>query len=480
MFWEIPNDPRGALRWSLSKARRLVGGALQANRESVTLRDDAVFIDYQAAKACLRADLDRMPVAELERIATLFRGRFLDDLSLPRCPEFEAWRISHMHELEALQVRVRRALIQRLDGQPSRALEHARALLELSPEDKAVATQAESLAERSRRQPFAHAEAASEAAAGHSPPPLRAVSTSATPSPQDIHYCTTRDCVRIAYAISGDGPPIVKTANWMQHLHYDWESPIWRHWLGGLSQRNRLIRYDQRGNGLSDWDTADFSFEAMLSDLESVVDAAGIDRFALLGISQGCAVSVAYALRYPQRVSHLILYGGYVQGWRVRGDFDEVARRTAMGLLVRRGWGQNNPAFRQMFTSLFIPGASQEQMDWFNELQRKTISPKNAAMLHDTLGDVDVSHMLAQVTTPTLVLHAREDAAVPFGAGRAFATGIPGARFVPLESANHILLEHEPAFAQLLDEIQRFVRLDAGQVDYQPRRLMAGARARRA
>jgi pimeloyl-ACP methyl ester carboxylesterase len=265
----------------------------------------------------------------------------------------------------------------------------------------------------------------------------------------------------------------------MQHLHHDWESPIWRHWLEGLCAQNTLIRYDQRGNGLSDWDVADLSFEAMVSDLESVVDASGIERFALLGISQGCAVSVAYALRHPHRVSHLILYGGYVAGWRVRGDFDEVARRTAMGLLIRRGWGQNNPAFRQMFTSLFIPGANQEQMDWFNELQRRTISPKNAASLHDALGNVDVSHMLPHVDVPTLVLHARDDAAVPFGAGRAFAAGIRGARLVPLESRNHVLLEHEPAFAQFLDETRRFLAVDSAQAA-QPRHRARKVGARRA
>jgi pimeloyl-ACP methyl ester carboxylesterase len=254
----------------------------------------------------------------------------------------------------------------------------------------------------------------------------------------------------------GEGPPIVKTATWMSHLQFDSESPIWRHWIEGLAAQNRLVRYDERGSGLSDREVGDLSFEAMLLDLESVVDAAHLDRFTLLGISQGCAISIAYAVKHPQRVSHLILWGGYAQGWRARGDPDEIARSAAMGTLMRQDWGKDNPAFRQLFTAFFVPEATHEQMDWLNELQRKTVSPENAARLYEVFANIDVSAMLHKVTTPTLVLHAHGDQMVPHRCGREISEGIPGARFITLESSNHLLLAHEPAFVRLLDEVRRF------------------------
>jgi len=278
----------------------------------------------------------------------------------------------------------------------------------------------------------------------------------AGPPVQDIRYCRTPDGVRIAYVTTGEGPVIVKAANWMSHLEFDLESSVWRHWIAALSRRHRLVRYDERCNGLSDRDVKDLSFDAMVSDLESVVDALDVDRFVLFGISQGCAVSVEYAVRHPERVSHLILYGGFVKGWRF-GSTVEVGQRIAMSSLIRTGWGQDNSAFRQLFTSRFIPGGSKEQMDWFNELQRQSVSPAIAGDLHDVFGTIDVGHRLAQVTTPTLVLHARYDCEIPLESGRAFATGIPGARFITLESQNHILCDTEPAFARFVQEVTRFI-----------------------
>lgn len=261
----------------------------------------------------------------------------------------------------------------------------------------------------------------------------------------------------LAYAVCGRGSPIVRAAHWMSHLQYDWESPVWTHWIDALSEKTKLIRYDERGTGLSDWIAEDISFAAMIADLESVVDAAGLDRFTLLGVSQSCAVSVAYAVRHPERVSGLILYGGFVKGWRKRSDSHEVATHEAMTALIREGWGQNNPVFRHLFTAMFIPGANQVQMDWFDELQRISVLPSNAGRLHEAFGEIDVSDVLSQVTIPTLVLHARKDTVVPFQCGREFATGIPGARFVDLDSANHILLANEPAFERFVREVTRFV-----------------------
>jgi DNA-binding winged helix-turn-helix (wHTH) protein len=198
--------------------------------------------------------------------------------------------------------------------------------------------------------------------------------STAAPLPlrQEIHFCTASDGVRIAYAEVGQGPPLVKTANWLNHLEYDWESPIWSHLLHDLATRNRLIRYDARGNGLSDWDVPDISFDAFVRDLETVVEANGLGKFALLGISQGCAVAIAYAIRHPERVSRLILYGGYARGRRKRGSQREIEQGDAIITLMRDGWGQESPEFRMIYTARFIPGGTAEQMQWMNDLQRKT------------------------------------------------------------------------------------------------------------
>jgi len=275
---------------------------------------------------------------------------------------------------------------------------------------------------------------------------------------QEIQFCLTPDGIQLAYARTGSGPPLVKTGNWMTHLEFDFESPIWRGLYRELSRDHTLIRYDARGNGLSDREIEEVSHEKFVSDLEAVVDAAGLERFALLGISQGCAVSIDYAVRRPERISHLILFGGYSLGWRKRArSAAETEQGDAMLTLMRLGWGQENPAFRQLFTSQFIPGGTKEQADWFNELQRISTSPSDAVRNSLANGDTDVSGLLARVSVPTLVMHARDDARVPFDQGRRLAAGIPGARFVPLASRNHLILEDEPAFPRFLQEIRSFL-----------------------
>ncbi len=283
-------------------------------------------------------------------------------------------------------------------------------------------------------------------------------STSDSPRPQpEIHFCTASDGVRVAYATAGQGPPLVKAANWLNHLEYDWQSPVWRHWLQELPMDHLLIRYDERGNGLSDRDVDDISFEAFVRDLEMVVDAAGLDRFALLGISQGCAVSIAYAVRHPERVTHLVLYGGYARGQRKRASPEAIEQSEAMLTLMRHGWGLDNPAFRQIFTSRFIPEATQEQWQWFNDLQRVTVSPENAVRIRRVIDEIDVELFLSEITTPTLVLHCRDDAAVPFEEGRRMAARIPSSRFVALEGRNHLILEDEPAWPRFLQEVRAFL-----------------------
>ena len=275
---------------------------------------------------------------------------------------------------------------------------------------------------------------------------------------QEIHFCTTTDGVRIAYATAGMGTPLVKSANWLNHLEFDWRSPIWRHLLEEFARDHLLVRYDERGNGLSDWNVEDLSFEAFVRDLESVVDALGLERFPLLGISQGGSVAIAYAVRHPERVSHLILYGAYAQGWSKRGASpEEIERRKAALTLVKLGWGQDNPAFRQMWTTLYVPDATLEQMQWFNDLQRISTSPENAIRLSETFSTIDVLDLLPQLKVPTLVMHCRNESVVPFEEGRRLAALIPGARFVPLEGRNHLLLESEPAWTTFITEVRRFL-----------------------
>jgi pimeloyl-ACP methyl ester carboxylesterase/DNA-binding winged helix-turn-helix (wHTH) protein len=273
---------------------------------------------------------------------------------------------------------------------------------------------------------------------------------------QRIDYCRTSEGVRLAYATAGSGPPLIKAANWLNHLEYDWESPVWQHVVHGLAQRHTLIRYDARGNGMSDWDVQTVSLEAWVSDLETVVDAVGVERFPLLGASQGCAVSIAYAVRHPERVSHLILYGGFALG-EARRSPERKQLHAAMATLMRHGWGSDNPAFRQMFTAQFMPGATPDQAAFFNELQRRTTSPECAARNFEVAGRIDVSDLLGKVTMPTLVMHARGDARVPVELGRSLAAGIPGARFVALEGQNHLFLEHEAARDRFFEEIDLFL-----------------------
>lgn len=275
---------------------------------------------------------------------------------------------------------------------------------------------------------------------------------------QNIHRTTTADGTGIAYAVLGNGPPLVKTANWLNHLEFDLQSPVWSHWFRELSRDHRFIRYDERGCGLSDWDVTDAGLDAWVADLEAVVDAAQLDRFPLLGISQGGPVAIAYAVRHPQRVTRLVLYGTYARGWARRGaPQQELDEREAMLTLTRVGWGRDLPAYREPFTQTFIPGATEEQREWFNELQRITCSPENAVALQRAMGEIDVDALLPQVSVPTMVLHARGDMRCSFGEGRRIAQRIPGSRFVELESNNHLLLENEPAWPDFLRHVREFL-----------------------
>ena len=275
---------------------------------------------------------------------------------------------------------------------------------------------------------------------------------------QRIRYVRTGDGVQIAWAEAGTGPVMIKAANWLTHLEYDWESPVWRHWIRFFTDHFRFVRHDERGCGMTDWNVGDLSFERWAEDLEAVVAAADPQEpFALLGISQGAATCVAYAVRHPERVSHLVLYGAYARGTFHRGDPEKERLYCALIEMTRLGWGKDNPAFRQVFTSRFIPEATDEQIGWFNELCRKTTSPEIAAQLLESRGRIDVMELLGEVRTPTLVLHSRDDDVIPILEGHILAAGIPGAQFVELESKNHVLLETEPAWQRFCDEVLEFL-----------------------
>ena len=277
---------------------------------------------------------------------------------------------------------------------------------------------------------------------------------------QRIRYLRTSDGVQLAWAEAGNGPLLVKAANWLTHLEYEWDSPVWSHWLRFFTEHFRYIRYDERGCGMTDRNVGDLSLERWVGDLEAVVAAADPQEpLALLGISQGAAICVAYAVRHPERVSKLLLYGGYARGPFRRGDPERESFYRAMIDLVRLGWGKENPTFRQVFTSRFIPGGTDEQIGWYNDLCRKTTTAEIAARLLESRTTIDVTALLGEVRAPTLVLHSRDDDVCPILEGRILAAGIPGAQFVELDSKNHVLLEDEPAWQRFCEEVLGFMGL---------------------
>jgi pimeloyl-ACP methyl ester carboxylesterase/DNA-binding CsgD family transcriptional regulator len=271
---------------------------------------------------------------------------------------------------------------------------------------------------------------------------------------QEVRFCTSADGIRIAYAIHGKGPPLVRVATWLTHLHFDWESPIWRHWLEALGERHTVVRYDERGCGLSGRDVGEPSVDAWVGDLEAVVDAAGLDRFALLGISQGAAVAVSYAAAHPERVTDVVLYGGFARGRRLRGQRIE---EDVLIAAIRAGWERDDPTFRRLFSMMFLPGGTPEQMAWYEDLLRASTTADNAVELFEARGTLDVSDVAPQVQARTLVVHARDDRVVPVDEGRLFAALIPDARLILLESSNHILLADEPAWAYFVSELDAFM-----------------------
>jgi len=270
---------------------------------------------------------------------------------------------------------------------------------------------------------------------------------------QEIRFCAASDGVRLAYATHGRGPPLVKASNWLTHLEFDWKSPIWRHWLDELGRSNTVIRYDMRGCGMSDRDVEEFSLDRWVADLATVIDAAGVERCSLLGISGGAATGLAYAARDPDRVERVIAYGGWATGNFLRAGDEREAFRT----VLRAGWATPHPAFRHVFTMMFLPEGTPEQMAWYDELQRRCITADTALRIYDALAESDATELLPRVQAPTLVLHARGDQVVPFEEGRRIAAVVPSARLITLESRNHLLLADEPAWQTFIAEVREFL-----------------------
>jgi pimeloyl-ACP methyl ester carboxylesterase/DNA-binding CsgD family transcriptional regulator len=279
------------------------------------------------------------------------------------------------------------------------------------------------------------------------------------PLAQSVGFCRSADGVRIAYSRLGQGPPLVVSTCWLSHLEYDLQSPVWQHFVRGLGEVSSTVRYDERGFGLSDWDVTDFSFEARINDLEAVVDAAGLERFALLGMAQGGPVAVAYAHRHPERVTRLALLASYV------ATLDEGAESMLMEetftKMIQVGWARPEGRFRRVFTDALMPGASPEQMTWVDELMRRSTSTENAVAFRQARLDIDVTDLLPQLQLPTLVMHSRGDQMNPIAGSRRLAAEIPGARLVTLESDNHVLLDGEPATEVFFAALADFLVADA-------------------
>ena len=477
LFWDNTADPQASLRWSLTKLRQLLNtdGAIivQADWEAVWLDTSRIEIDKDRLN-CAANDSD---VTE-ERADEIWKstvGEPLEGCELPNQGDFMIWVEAYRQDFARLRAGIakRFARDERLSWQTRD--KWAERWLRFSPYSTGAAATAYQCkffaAGRPAAQGLAKKLTTSFNDAGIQTPDfvidehaaegnLRA--SSITPAEQKIRFVHGMDGVSIAWASVGDpgNPPLVKAANWLNHLELDWDAPIWSPLLKELAQSHHLLRYDERGCGLSDWDVENISFDSFVEDLAQVVDAAGLERFPLLGISQGAAVSIRYAVLNPDRVSHLILFGGYDCGWRHTADAKDVLEREAVMVLTKAGWGMDNPAYRHVFSRTFMPDANAQELDWFDEFQRLTTSSDNAVRFLEAFSTIDVRDDLDKIRCPTLVVHSRDDLRIPFSTGRALAARIPGAQLAGLESRNHLLLGREKASAQFVQLVKNFLKQD--------------------
>ncbi len=502
LLWPDHDQEHGRADLSriLSHLRAVLGADfILADREQVALNDKAALrVDVHhfrhqldVCREVAAEEIDDDCLQNLVAAAACYQADFLAGFTLPGCPAFDEWQLWQTEALRrdlgwALEklvhaYEVRRDLTQAIvyaqrwvtldplhepaqrrlialygrNGQRAEAHRQYQTCARLLAEELGIEPEPETkqLYEQIRK---------GEAAPGDGRHGRAALTAPPQKSDQEIRYFLSQDNVRIAYAIVGQGPPLVWTASFLRHLEFDWQSPIWQHWLEALSSRYTLIRYDERACGLSDWDVRDISFDAWVRDLEDLVDHLGLDRFRMIALSQAGAVAIAYAARHPERVSHLILHGAYARGRFHRQDNPQAVEEAQTLLsLTKLGWGQDSPAFRQVFSMQLMPEATKEQIAWFDELMRISMTPDNAVRAEAEMYQINVLDLLPELRVPTLVTHCRTDAAVPFAEGRILASQIPGAQFVPLDSKNHLLLPSEPAWEQFARQVHSFMAAEA-------------------
>ncbi|MFZ3584445.1 alpha/beta fold hydrolase [Loktanella sp. DJP18] len=444
MFWDLPDDPKAALRWALSKLRKVVDtpdrSRIIADRERVRFDGAGVAVDLRDLRHWLKTEPDMLSPGQLESASAALGEVVLDGLDGAGDDAFGSWLMTERQDVLADRVEVLRRLAVHRETSPGAARKWQRLLQEIDPDAE--------LTEPPRAEPQGPDSAPNASDHANLRAHLRE---------QRIGFCNVRDGTKIAFATVGQGPPLVKAANWLTHIEHDWNTPIWGACFAEIARGRTFVRYDERGCGLSDWNVATLDFDAFVADLEAVVETLGLERFPLLGISQGAAVSIEYAARHPNRVSGLILIGGYASGWRHHANVEEMARREAVRQLTEVGWGTDNPAYRHIFSQTFMPGAAPGDLDWFDEFQRLTTSAANAARFQDAFGDIDVRDRLAHVKAPTIVLHSTGDQRIPIEQGRLIASAIPGGRFVPLKSQNHVLVDYEPAWRSCMAQCREFL-----------------------
>ncbi|WP_108163365.1 alpha/beta hydrolase [Saccharospirillum sp. MSK14-1] len=469
VFWKLPDDPRGALRWSLSKIRGLVNQAdqerLAADRERVSLVSDDIAVDVRIMASQL--DEGQLSTHELESMRLKLQEPLLDGLDLADQELYQQWLSNERLAVKKLRLRVLSLLAQHpqynqheqlhwarawesMDSYNTKAARHLLTLLEtlgLEPEWQSMRTQ---LAQRFQNAGVewvdpAVIRAAQEAAKQDIPKRRKEFA-----SRQTIQFCTAPDGVRLAHLSTGSGPTVVQAGHWITSLTQDWDAPTYSSLYRDLEQNHRLVRYDQRGCGLSDRDIGRFTHDDWVSDLETVVDANQLDRFALFGISQGASVAIEYAARHPERVSHLVLLGGFPVGWRNRSL--ESARETkAMIDMSMVGWDKDDPIVIRLLAVLLMPNTNISELNWFANYLRDITTQDMARRILYLVGETDVTEHLAKVQAPTLVAHSLGDRAIPVSSSRAIATAVAKAEFLGLESQNHIMFGREPA-AQVFTE----------------------------
>lgn len=477
LFWDNSNDPRASLRWALSKIRPVLNQShsekIKTERDRVWIECGDITIDYK--QALMKLKTEKQSAQELIAFAQSFQEYFLDGLDLPDLEMYQRWLNGERLEVTKIQSKIFSKLAhhqdlgpldriywvnQWLDADPfsTNAASAYIQLMELVGDTKKALSEKHYLSKRFKKAGISWS-FDNETKAGFSSSFQKGNGLEARQLvKQKIRFCKTEGNVKLAYATMGAGYPLVKAANWLNHLEHDLRAPIWSPLYQELAKEHLFLRYDERGNGLSDWDISDLNFEMFVKDLQTVIDVNGLDRFALLGMSQGASVSIEYAVKYPDKVSHLILFGGYAAGWRVSATPEIEKEREAIIALTESGWGRDEATYRHIFSSTFMPEATKEELDWFNDFQRLTTSARNAARFLGEFGKIDVREKLSQIQVPTLVIHSKGDKRIPVATGIELAASIPNAELLLLESQGHLLLGREAASEQFVSAIKNFIK----------------------